>query len=1173
MKLSLQNKLTLTLVALFLGALGFVGYIGYINTKEVYEKKIYESELVEVEDISRSIREKLEIMKQDANFIANFYAMQRLINWQSVGEESKIDLWEKASKDTFKSLIELKEFYYKLRTLDKDGEELISVYYDQDSRTPVIQSNRKLQDRSKETYFKEARELKMGEVLVSQMELNVEFGKLVHPYVPVVHFSSVIYDKNGDNRGVAVINAYADKILQAIDTHTKDHYNRMFINHKGYYLYHEDNAKEWGWQLGNDENFKKDYPEVFNVSSKNEEGSFEHKDTLYTYKRIYFDSQNHDKYWTIISEVDKSFIFAPLYQFQRLFFTLLLLTMAILIFILHRYIRGFMQPLNAVTKQLKSLAGGEIDLIDIKYNANDEIKDLIVSSQRVLQNIDNTIIQARTVASGDFTTRIKTASQNDSLANAINDMTNRLDATANLAIQLSKGDISVDLEVSNENDVLSSALSSLIHYFTQITAVTESIALGNFDVSFEVVGESDRLGQAVNEMIDRLKQVVVQANAIAGGDFEQRVIPMSQEDELAKALISMTETLRVNEKKNFQTNWLQDGLASLNQNLSGNKNVLEVFNTSLSLLARYTDGMSGAMFSYDKDTQELSLSATYAFNTRENFKNRYSIGEGLVGQVALERTMIHLQKSGEDSPIIDSALLQEHAVSTLVSPIEFEEELLGVMVIAYAVKLSAENILLLNEAVKVVGNYLFTASKNEQIKSLLEESQQSFEELQVKSEELQQSNVQMEEQRQQLEQQTAELKTQNEHAEKARQELDMQTKELERSSRYKSEFLANMSHELRTPLNSIILLSKLLKQENNKLNEEDRKKADVIHRSGNDLLLLINDILDLSKVESGHMEVMISSIDSNQVEQNLSSLFSEVAKEKGLKFIVDDQIKGMIMTDEQKLMQILKNLLSNAFKFTKDGEVVLEIAQSDREKYDYRFSIIDTGVGIDPQKQELVFGAFKQVDGSISRQYGGTGLGLSISKKFAELLGGAIELSSQLGEGSTFSLYLPDPESIKGDSSFIENELLENSKIDMAIEEQSITDTMYDLKDKQILIVDDDPRNIFTISSVFQEYGAQTMHALNGKDALIKIRENYENLDLVLMDIMMPEMDGYETMHHIRTDKEIANVPIIAVTAKAMKEERQKCLDAGADDYLTKPIDQEMLLKLSVSWIEKGAKD
>lgn len=1179
-RLSVQTKLVYIILVFSVLALSAVGYIGYRYTKDAYISKIIESENTEIRDITSSINDKLSIMKQDANFIANFYAMQKLLNWQSIDVKIKVKRWNTATKDTFKSLIDLKKFYYKLRILDLSGQEKITVFYDEKKLKSFAQSDDKLQNRSKERYYFEAINLNMGEVYISQMELNVEFGKIVSPHIPVVHFSAVIYDKNGDKRGLAVINAYAKNILDsAIEYHNEDsnHKKRMVIDNDGYFLYHENDSKRWGKQLGTNENYKNYNPEVFKELSLNESGTYEHNNKLFSYVRIYPDSINRSEYWIIVSEVNNDTVFATLKEFQQIFYITFFLIIAILVFSIRTYVTKILSPLNEVTNQLKSLSKGEIELLEIKYNGEDEIKDLINSSKKLVHNIKNTIEQAKAVASGDFSKRIQIESEKDALGNSINEMTNKLDATAKLTKKLSNGDISSDIIIDNKDDTLSVALNELLRYLKEITYVAESVSVGDFDVNFNVASKKDRLGIAVNEMMKTLKQIVEQANSIADGDFSQSIKPKGEKDRLGFALKKMTNILDENRKNSISDNWLKDGLGGLNDALSGAEDLTKMSNDIILNIVKHVNGASGVFFIYNKDENELYLQASYAFVDRESLLTRFKPGQGVIGQVALEHKPILLKNLSKNEFVVQSGIVNKEPLNTYTFPIIYEGNMLGVAEVASFNKFDENDKQFMDKAARIASAFLYNATQNRQIKQLLEESQRSFEELQVTSEELQQSNVQMEEQQQQLEVQARDLKMNNDALETTKNELDVRATELEKSSQYKSEFLANMSHELRTPLNSIILLSKMLSEDTDgELSEDNTKKASVIHKSGQDLLLLINDILDLSKIESGKMELINDDVATAEITSEMYDLFSPLAKENGLEFILDDKYNSAIRTDRVKLSQILKNLLSNAFKFTKEGSVTLGINYKEDELLPISIYVKDTGIGIPEDKKHIVFDAFKQVDGSISRQYGGTGLGLSISKKFTELLGGKLSIDSNEDLGSTFTINLPlnkDLEHIK-DKVKIDKKTSEANESKQFLDEvmsfgsksnQSAQDSS--LNGKRILIVDDDSRNIFSLSASLQSEGSITLHALNGKNALKILDEN--KVDLVLMDIMMPEMDGYTTIEKIREQDRFKELPIIAVTAKAMKEDKQKCLDVGADDYLAKPIDLDSLLIMTRAWVSK----
>lgn len=373
-----------------------------------------------------------------------------------------------------------------------------------------------------------------------------------------------------------------------------------------------------------------------------------------------------------------------------------------------------------------------------------------------------------------------------------------------------------------------------------------------------------------------------------------------------------------------------------------------------------------------------------------------------------------------------------------------------------------------------------------------------------------------------------------------------------------------MSHELRTPLNSLLILSKML-SENKDLNmtSEQVKFAQTIYSSGCDLLGLINEILDLSKVEAGKMPIVPKDVKVPEISEYLEHSFRPVANHKGLDFQID-MAEGvtslMVNTDVTRVQQILKNLLSNAFKFTEKGKVTLKINRTKiKDESALKFSVIDTGIGIPKEKQNLIFEAFQQADGTTNRKYGGTGLGLTISRQIARLLGGSIEVESEAGKGSTFTFTLPIQ--YKGQEGVLEIE--ENT------EEETVVPTLpqgANFNGKKILVVDDDMRNIFAITVILERQGMEVIYADNGRSGIDKLVEN-PDVDMILMDIMMPEMGGLEAIQEIRKMDEFSNLPIITLTAKAMKGDREKCLEAGATDYITKPVDTDNLLAVMNKWM------
>jgi two-component system chemotaxis sensor kinase CheA len=589
---------------------------------------------------------------------------------------------------------------------------------------------------------------------------------------------------------------------------------------------------------------------------------------------------------------------------------------------------------------------------------------------------------------------------------------------------------------------------------------------------------------------------------------------------------------------------------------------------AVSIASRYVEGSCGVVYILDKKTNKLNLISSFAYS--DELSKSFSMGEGVVGQVALEKKPILLNNIHDTNThcSVQSGTTISKPKEVFVFPLVYEEEFLGVIEIMSFNEFTDAHKEYLNKVAEIFAISLHATSQNMHIESLLEKSQQAYEELQVQSEEVQESNVQMEEQQQQLTEQSLELKDYNNSLLQAKQEIDKRAEQLEIASKYKNEFLANMSHELRTPLNSIILLSKLLSINPDKnLDEENVKKASVINKAGSELLLLINDILDLSKIESGNMEIDINAIASAEIIDDLRGLFEPIAEEKGIDFVINDRFNDTFMSDKTKLEQVLKNLLSNSFKFTKDGSVTLEIHSTDTQII---ISVEDTGIGIAENKLGVIFEAFKQVDGTISREFGGTGLGLSISRSMVEHLNGYIDVQSSLGDGTKFTVMLPlDHNQAIGMKVLkdLEYDTPDSEKVSVIITDHNMFFDENKFTDKNILIVDDDSRNIFTLTSILENINAEVYSAFDGKEA-IEILENKKKIDIILMDIMMPVMDGLTAIKNIKANKRFKDIPIIAITAKTMPEDKQACLDAGASDYLSKPLNYVALLSMIKAWIK-----
>ncbi len=609
---------------------------------------------------------------------------------------------------------------------------------------------------------------------------------------------------------------------------------------------------------------------------------------------------------------------------------------------------------------------------------------------------------------------------------------------------------------------------------------------------------------------------------------------------------------------------------------------------------------------YIKETEGnqeyLHRIASYALSDKNNEFERFKIGEGLIGQAAVEKRVLMLNHLPEDYIKIGSGVGIAPPKNTIILPVKFEEEVLAVIEIASFESFNLSQERLLKEVIGKIGITINSIANRMKVEKLLQESQALTEELQVQSEELQAQAEELQLQQEVLRTTNEKLEEQYESSELKKKELENvraaleeKAQLLELSSQYKSEFLANMSHELRTPLNSLLILAQILSEnEEGNLTEEQKEYIYTIYSSGNDLLQLINDILDLSKIESGQMDIMHREVKIRKLQDFVLRQFSHVADQKQIQFSVqlESGLPEKFYTDEHRLKQVLKNLLSNALKFTENGSVSLvvkNLAIKDIGNLRHivgngnvtsllAFSVIDTGIGIAKDKQNTIFDAFKQADGTTSRKYGGTGLGLSISREIAQLLGGFIEVESEEGKGSIFTLYLPFYQSIETmkeiaiskDADLVDGEnrpLNKDKKTDeVSGENNSKSHAKPLLKGKKILIVDDDIRNVYALTIALEKYEMKIIVAENGREGIEVLQKNPDT-DLILMDIMMPEIDGFEAMRKIRQIPKFTTLPIIALTAKAMKNSRDECIDAGASDYISKPINLEQLFSLMQVWL------
>jgi CheY-like chemotaxis protein/signal transduction histidine kinase/HAMP domain-containing protein len=1114
----------------------------------------------------------------------------------------------------------------------------------------------------------------------------------------------------------------------------------------------------------------------------------------------------------------------------------------------------------------------------------------------------------------------------DNVNSMASNLTAQVRGIAKVVTAVANGDLKRKLmldakgEIETLADTINEMIDTLATFADQVTTVAREVGIeGKLGGQAKVPGASgtwrdltDNVNELAANLTTQVRAIAEVATAVTKGDLTRSIAVETQGEVavLKDNINQMIANLRETTQKNTEQDWLKTNLAKFTRMLQGQRDLETVSKLILSELAPLVSAQHGVF--YLMETSEthppyLKLLSTYAYRERKHLANRFQLGEGLVGQCALEKERILITEVPQDYIRISSGLGEAAPLNAVVLPVLFEGQVTAVIELASFRRFSEIHLTFFDQLTESIAIVLNTIAASMRTEELLKQSQSLAEELQTQQKELTGTNQRLEQQAQSLKaseellknqqeqlqrtneelQEKAELlalqkrevERKNQEIEQARRSLEEKAEQLALSSKYKSEFLANMSHELRTPLNSLLILSRLLADNSeNNLTQKQVEYARTIHTSGTDLLGLINDILDLAKIESGTMSIDLEPTPFADLRDHVERMFRQVAQDRHLDFHLhfDESLPRTLYTDAKRLQQVLKNLLSNAFKFTEQGQVKLDVRRvtqgwsQDHETLNradavIAFAVTDTGIGIAPDKQQVIFEAFQQADGTTSRRYGGTGLGLSISREIARLLGGEIRLVSDLGKGSTFTLFLPqtylapldsragsrgreqrtpnganggetrllsssssgsaivagmtqsimlhslspeiedDRENLQpGDQTLliieddlnfarillemaqqqgfkglvatrgnvglamaqqfqptaimldirlpildgwtildrlkhnpatrhipvhimsveeglqrclrqgaiaclqkpVSSEALKNALArikefvdrpvkslliveDDDLQRQSIADLIgngdvnitavatgaetlealrsghFDclvldlglpdiggfelieqikqephlsylpiviytgkeltpqeetelrrisdtiiikdarsperlldetalflhrvqanlpaskrqmleqvqqndpvLADKKVLIIDDDVRNIFALTSLLERYQMQVLYAENGRDGIAKLQSN-PDVDIVLMDIMMPEMDGYETTQMIRQVSQFTSLPIIALTAKAMLGDREKCLEAGASDYITKPVDTEQLLSLIRVWLHK----
>ncbi|WP_432136246.1 HAMP domain-containing protein [Streptomyces sp. bgisy154] len=860
----------------------------------------------------------------------------------------------------------------------------------------------------------------------------------------------------------------------------------------------------------------------------------------------------------------------------------------------------------------------------------------------------------------------------ESVNQMASNLTGQVRNIAMVTTAIAKGDLTKKIDIDARGEILelkttiNTMVDQLSSFAEEVTRVAREVGtegqLGGQARVRDVDGTWRDLTESVNEMAGNLtrqvRAIARVATAVTRGDLNLKIdVDASGEiQELQDYINKMIANLRDTTIANKEQDWLKGNLARVSALMQGRRDLEDVASLIMSELPPLVAAQHGAFFlamppaEEEGEAYELRMLGSYGYSMG-SMPSSFRPGEALVGTAAQEKRTIIVENAPSGYLKISSGLGEAPPAQVIVLPVLFEGKVLGVIELASFTPFTQIQKDFLNQLAEMIATSVNTISVNTKTEQLLKQSQELTEQLRERSAELEQrqkalqaSNAELEEKAELLARQNRDIEVKNTEIEEARQVLEERAEQLAVSMRYKSEFLANMSHELRTPLNSLLILAKLLADNaEGNLSPKQVEFAETIHGAGSDLLQLINDILDLSKVEAGKMDVSPTRIALVQLVDYVEATFRPLTAEKGLDLSVrvSPELPATLHTDEQRLLQVLRNLLSNAVKFTDSGSVELvirpagvDVPQSIREQLleagsltdpDAKmiaFSVTDTGIGIAASKMRVIFEAFKQADGTTSRKYGGTGLGLSISREIAQLLGGEIHAQSEPGRGSTFTLYLPlhpselPPQGYQQNLPALEagDLLASESGLSGAVELSGVQiETPAEVKSYQetqngaaalfrrrrrsgvglgqrdqwvsaeqddasrarvgirfggekVLIVDDDIRNVFALTSVLEQHGLSVLYAENGREG-IEVLEQHDDVAVVLMDIMMPEMDGYATTTAIRRMPQFSGLPIVALTAKAMKGDREKAIESGASDYVTKPVDPDHLLSVMRQWM------
>jgi signal transduction histidine kinase/DNA-binding response OmpR family regulator/HAMP domain-containing protein len=795
-------------------------------------------------------------------------------------------------------------------------------------------------------------------------------------------------------------------------------------------------------------------------------------------------------------------------------------------------------------------------------------------------------------------------------------LTSQVRGIAKVVTAVANGDLNQKLTVEAKGeiaalaDTINSMTDTLATFADQVTTVAREVGVeGKLGGQAKVPGASgtwkgltENVNQLAANLTTQVRAIAEVATAVTQGDLTRSITveALGEVAALKDTINEMIRNLRDTTQLNTEQDWLKTNLAKFSRMLQGQKDLVAVGHLILSELAPVVGAQQAEFYvlRYTHEQPKLRLMASYASDGHGSYGKEVDLGQGLVGQCAYDKKKILLTSSIPESLKISSGLTQVQPLNVLVLPIIFEGQVRGVVELGSVERFNPTHQAFLDQLTESIGIVINTIEANMRTEDLLTQSQSLAQELQSRQQELQQTNEELQEKARLLVHQNHEVERKNQEVEQARQALEEKAKQLALTSKYKSEFLANMSHELRTPLNSLLILSdQLSKNPDGNLTPKQVEFAKTIHSSGNDLLMLINDILDLSKIESGTVVVDVNELRLSDLQLYVERTFRHVAEAKSVDFMIHTgmNLPTSMVTDVKRLQQILKNLLSNAFKFTHQGHVTLTIEEVftgwapdnedlNRAQQVLAFAVSDTGIGISGDKQQIIFEAFQQADGSTSRKYGGTGLGLAISRELSKLLGGEIRLASAPGQGSTFTLYLPlvysgsratrrQSQSAESRSDYtipglptmkrpparpepeVEDAVVVPEEGSTALNEANDDRDSIQQGDLVLLIVENDLAFARFLLDAARAKGFKGLVTSLGAGALTLA--NQYKPSAVTLDMYLPDMEGWRVLDRIKQDLSMRHLPVCVISTDDSKE---RAFRSGALAFVEKPIQSKEVL-------------